>query len=334
MKALYFLVLAILALEGTFVNARNEDICRIFFDGTVIANPESCSGYITCNNHVATYSTCGGSTPYFDKDKAKCVAWPEDFEDDNACKRVSCTAAVGRFISDPKSCFGYYYCADEETPMYNSCPDNTHFNETTQSCTWKDESECKSTDFDYCSIIKDGVNFDDVTSCDSYYSCKKGVLTSAKCKSQYYNTRTGKCVMKSLVYCPEHPLPDNVCGKASKPKKNEFVSDGATCRGYLFCAEQADGKPDPNPSKNFCPYNTFFDATTQSCRDPIDIKCTEDRCDGRTVEFVLSGTKGCRNYLRCKDQLMVEELSCGNYFFDEHKGACVSEVNVWTACKT
>ncbi|XP_017157144.1 peritrophin-44 [Drosophila miranda] len=308
--------------------AREEDICRLFSNNTVIRDPDSCSQYITCIDFVSIYGTCSGTTPFFDKDTGKCV---KKLTDDTSCN-VSCVNATSQFVADPKSCYGYYYCLDQETPMFGTCPQDTHFNATTQTCTRLYESECTASDFEYCNIVKNKENFDNLQSCASYHVCEKGLLKTMTCSSQYYQASTGSCVAKSLVDCVAHPLPSNVCGKATKPYENKFVSDGATCRGYFFCAKQSNGTPDPNPTWNQCPQDTFFDASTETCRSPNLVECTEDRCDGRSLPFVISSTKGCRNYLRCIDGVAFDEKSCGNLFFDEAKGGCVSSVVSYAIC--
>ncbi|XP_023037410.1 peritrophin-48 [Drosophila willistoni] len=322
-----WLCLAALLLSG--VNARDEDICRLFSNGTVIRDPDSCSRYITCIDFTSHYSSCTGSTAFFDKDSEKCV---KSLSSDTTCQ-VSCAGASEKFVADPKSCYGYYYCANEETPMYGTCPEATHFNATTQACTRLYESACSVLSFDYCSIVKNSVNFDNVQACNQYHTCTKGKLTTKTCDSgYYYQASTGTCVVKAKVECVAHPLPKDVCGTAKKPYANKFVSDGATCRGYFYCASQADGTPDASPTWNQCPNDKFFDSTTETCRTPNEVKCTEDRCDGRSKSFVLSSTTGCRHYLRCVDGITLDEKSCGNYFFDEEKGACVANVLTFDIC--
>lgn len=309
--------------------ARIDDICKLFINNTIIGDPESCSRYITCIDSKSYYSTCSGKTPFFDKDTQKCVATPTT-TDDGECN-MSCVNATGTWISDPKSCYGYYYCASEESYQYGTCADNLHFNQTQQRCVYKSTSECKAHEFDYCSIVKNDIKFDNVLACNQYYECKKGKLTSSECKSTYYDAPTGKCVAKNLVQCDSHPLPTDVCGTTKSPKKNTFVSDGATCQGYFYCDDK-NGKPDDDPIWGHCGSDLFFDATTQTCRHPNLVKCSEDRCQGRTIPFVLSSTKGCRHYLRCKDGRTLDEKSCGNYFFDEDSGSCVSKILTYAVC--
>ncbi|ALC37964.1 CG17145 [Drosophila busckii] len=321
-------LLAIFACAAGVAQARIDDICSLFSDGTIIRDPESCSRYIKCEDFKSTYTTCPRTTPYFDKDKQTCVKSLDAADDCN----LSCVGASRQFIADPKSCFGYYYCEDEETPVYGTCALGTHFNVTTQECFWASMSECKTSAFDYCSIIKNDVNFDNVAGCNRYHVCKKGKLEDKACSSKYYRASTGECVAKTLVPCAAHPYPSNVCGTTKSPKKNYKAKDGATCQGYFYCTETADGSPDPSPFWAKCPTDKFFDEKSQSCKEPNSVVCNEDRCQGRTLPFVLSSQTGCRHYLRCKDNRIMDERSCGNYFFDEANGVCVNQILKYAIC--
>ncbi|XP_060660531.1 peritrophin-44 [Drosophila nasuta] len=321
--------LALLLLANFATSQRVEDICQLFSDGTVLRDPESCSRSITCQDAKSTYTTCTGSTPFFNKDTLKCV---KTLDDSDGCD-VTCANSTAKFINDPKSCFGYYYCADEQTPMYGKCAAGQHFNGTTQRCVWTQHSTCTAASFDYCSIIKNGVSFDSNLGCNRYYECTKGALVDNTCKTGYYDARSGACISKSLVHCDAHPYPTNVCGTAKSPKINAYVADGATCHGYFYCTQTSDGSPDPAPKWGHCGDDLFFDATSQICTTPIKVACSEDRCQGRTIPFVLSATKGCRNYLRCSNGVTKDEKSCaGNLFFDEEQGSCVAEILKFAAC--
>ncbi|XP_017059468.1 peritrophin-44 [Drosophila ficusphila] len=329
-KPFIFVGVALLVLLQLSGSVKGADICRLFANNTVIRDPDSCSRSITCIDSVSHYTTCPQSASFFDKDAGKCVK-SLSASSTSSCS-ISCQDKATQFVADPKSCTGYYYCSAEEVAMYGSCPQDTHFNATTQTCSRLHESECTTSSFEYCNIVANGVNFDNLLGCNRYHVCTKGVLKDQTCKDSYYQASTGQCVSKALVDCDAHPLPTDVCGTAKKPKSDAFVKDGATCRGYFYCALQADGTPDANPLWHQCPEDRFFDEKSQACVTPNSVKCTEDRCDGRTSDFVVSATSGCRHYLRCSDGVTQYERSCGNYFFDEDLGGCVASVKTYTAC--
>ncbi|XP_053956318.1 peritrophin-48-like [Anastrepha ludens] len=312
------------------LSADSDDICWFFPNATKIRDPLSCGQYITCIDSVAHYTACTSSTPYFDKETGKCVKTLTNY---TGCE-ISCEENEDLFINDPSSCSGYYFCKTATTPIHGYCPSGTHFNSTTQSCIFRVDSTCELKELDICLITPNGVKIASDTNCGRYHECKKKVLSSKDCSTgQYYNPPTGTCLSKWKVACAKHPVPDNVCGTTKRPYINKFVSDGATCRGYYYCAER-NVMPDPAPVWGSCPNGTFFNPTTQACANPSSTACPSgaDRCEGRSLTFVSSSDKGCRQYLRCKDGKTQEELSCGNKFFNEALGACVSSPITYAFC--
>ncbi|XP_011179791.1 peritrophin-44 isoform X2 [Zeugodacus cucurbitae] len=323
--------LLILLLVG-LTSSIPTDICRLFPDKTIIADPSSCNQYITCNNSVSQYTACPTSTPYFDNSTMKCAKTLSNL---SHCT-LSCSEHVNQFISDKTSCNGYYFCKNETTLLHGKCPNNLHFNSETQSCIYQSQSNCEINSFDICSVVKADTKIANENDCGKYFICdKKKGLTAKDCADgKFYNSTSGSEVEKWKVNCRKIPLPKEVCGTTKNPKRNKYVSDKSTCRGYFYCADKGSKIPDPAPVWGQCENGTFFDDQKQSCEDPLKTKCPKnaDRCDGRSLAFVSGSRSGCRQYLRCKNGKAVEQKSCGNYFFDEFSAVCVSTPITYGFC--
>lgn len=304
---------------------RNIDPCTLFPNGTLLRHPDDCSQEIECVNFKSVNQTkCSGDKPFYDKDTNKCV---KHLTDHSSCE-IDCEERNGKFLQDPKSCDGYYYC-QEDLALYGHCPPKMHFNETSQMCVYSSNSTCSFTDFDFCAITKKNQPFKYPSNCGKYYICKadkKGILTLTEeyCKGEtiYYNALEGKCVEEPIEGC--HPVPDKVCSTVKK--NNNFVADGATCSGYFYCKDSKD----QNPQWGKCPDNKFF--YDGKCMDPLDAICFKDRCEGSNRRFVVSSQSGCRHYLTCKDGVKDGQGTCGNDFFDEIRGVCTSEIIKYKAC--
>lgn len=289
----------------------DENICRLFPNGTIIRDIDSCEGYITCINFESHYTKCPDKTPYFDKETQKCTT---SLKADLLSKcGINCVNHTEEFIADPKSCSGWYYCLDDTTYVGGSCEYPYHFDQKLQSCIYDHVSDCKLSTMDFCSIVTSGTKFNDPSSCAKYFQCKSNGLSSETCTNKYYDAFTGDCVEKSLVECEAHPYPKDVCGTKTKPEKNVKVKDGATCRGYFYCAA-LDSGPDPAPKWYQCETDTFFNPKTQKCDTPTNVPCEWDRCDGRTKTYVSASTYGCRYYARCENGVTVDISTCGNSF--------------------
>ena len=331
LKGLLAWAMLSLTLNTSVVWAQRDlDPCRLFADGTKLRDPDDCSQELVCENFKSSKGLkCSGSTPFYNKDTQKCV---KSLTDDTNCS-IDCKTKAGKFVTDPKSCFSYYYCQDEIVALHGACPLETHFNETRQACIQSFRSECSISTINFCSIVKSEVNFKDESYCGGYFVCEKknNTLQHKNCpdKTLFYDASQGKCVAEALPGC--HPLPSSVCGTKLKPVKNKLVSDGATCRGYFFCADVGK-EPDANPIWLQCPANTFFSESAQKCLPPLEVRCEKDRCEGRQLQFVVSSEKGCRSYQICKNGRKTGESTCGNYFFDEVRSVCTSEIVTHAAC--
>ncbi|XP_073840753.1 peritrophin-44 [Musca autumnalis] len=309
------------SIEGRSID---NDPCQFFPNNTQIRDPDDCSRGLTCIDFQSVVTTeCTGTKPFFDKDKQQCAA---SLSDHSLCD-ISCTNATGTFVKDPKTCYGYYYCQDEDWARHGTCPTGYHFDYKTQSCVHTYTSDCTVKELDFCAIVANDVNFNDPSSCEKYFTCKKGSLTSSSCSKQYYDPVKGVCVQKSKVDCSNHPIPNKVCDK----KVNVFVSDQATCRGAFYCRQMESGY-DTNPTWSQCPENLFFSEKDQGCVSPLLVACSEDRCEGRDLQFVSSSTKGCRHYLHCVNGVSEGEYTCGNNFFDEEAQICTNQIIQYPSC--
>ncbi|XP_065360968.1 peritrophin-44 [Calliphora vicina] len=322
------LVVLLCTLPATIQAQRDNDPCRLFANGTKLRHPEDCSQEIVCTDFKSVAGTkCTGSKPFYDKDTYKCVP---HLTDHSTCE-ISCNNMSGKFVQDPKSCYGYYYCQDEELALYGHCPQNLHFNEIQQACIYDFISTCRINKLNFCAIVKKDVKFMDEANCGKYYECvenkktKNVTLEHKLCdtKKMFYNPAVGDCVAGPIAGC--HPVPKDICKKV---KKNEFVSDTATCGGMFYCADEKD----ENPQWYQCPDNKFFSAEQKKCLDPLQVNCDKDRCEGSKRTFVVSNKSGCRDYVVCKDGVKVGEGSCGNTFFDEINGVCTPTIMTYPAC--
>ncbi|XP_055905709.1 peritrophin-48-like [Eupeodes corollae] len=298
-----------------------NNICRLFPEGTKLGDPRSCESYITCINSTEVFTKCSKNQT-FSVESKKCVSSKTGCVD-------PCAPDVDEYwLADTRSCSGYYYCKNGVGTIGN-CSPGQHFDESLQECIYSEKSKCKGDN--YCEIVPNNINFKDENDCEKYRVCSKRKLKSKKCpKGQWFDRDTGNCAKKSSVKSC-NSLPTKVCVKGLRVEKNKFVPDKATCRGYYYCADVGKSA-DENPEWHQCKEGQFFNYKSQSCTDPLNVKCDEDRCDGRGNLFVNSA-KSCQHYLVCQNGLSVAERKCADeMFFDEKRQGCTSEVIEYDIC--
>jgi len=183
--------------------------------------------------------------------------------------------------------------------------------------------------------VPTGVKIRDEHNCDKYITCKSGKATTTTCpEGLYYDVTSGNCIKKSLVPCHKYPHPFEVCGTKKLAKRNVFVADGATCRGYFYCRDLGSGVPDPTPAWHQCPLDYFFNEERAGCEPRVDRKCAEDRCDGRNNGYEVAEIPGCQHYIKCVNGIESGEiLKCDDgMYFDAVTETCTTSLKNYGVC--
>lgn len=291
-----------------------DELCRLFKNGTLIRKPGSCDEYIECIDGIGKYHSCASSL-MFDASTQKCVK-----ETAALAKNCAnpCTDKDGMWVADPTECQNFFYC-DHGESLPGHCLGAQHFNESTQTCQYGVDSLCVGV-ADICNILPSNAKFREEKDCRMYYECKSGKHSLKSCKStEYFDVESSECLAKNKVKCNAHSKTD-IC------KKPGFIRDGATCRGYFYCANLGTVN-DLDPAWLQCPEGTFFDETLNVCAQAKSVYCTDNRCDGRGKMLVTSSTNNCHSYIECENDVEVGYGTCPwDYFFDENLQSCVSTI--------
>ncbi|EDW19063.2 uncharacterized protein Dmoj_GI13577 [Drosophila mojavensis] len=327
---LLLLALARFSWQTEYLND-GQDICRLFADGTKLRKPGYCDRTVICQNSVSTPGeTCTGDKPFFSLAKGSCQKTLEST--DTYCKSP-CTSKTTGYVGDDFNCANWYYCEKTKEIGKGVCDYGMWFDQTTKMCAYPKDVACNVT-FELCQVMPVGAETRDPLHCNMYFTCKAGKNTTIACQPGfYYDVARKGCLEKSWVACEKHPYPDEVCGTKKLAKRNKFVADGATCRGYYYCRDLGSGVPDPEPVWHQCPVETFFNEKLQACQDRASRRCEEDRCDGRESGNELAEDLGCQHYLECKNGAMVAKKKCDNdMYFDVATKQCTTEKRSYGIC--
>ncbi|KAH8411143.1 hypothetical protein KR222_006794, partial [Zaprionus bogoriensis] len=308
-----------------------EDICRLFPDDTVLRKPGYCDRTIVCKNSVSTEGTLCTNDQVYSLTKNQCQKSLDSF--DTYCKHP-CTSKTSGYVGDTFNCENWYYCDKSDMLLSGVCGNNMYFDQSQQMCTYPSNATCNAV-YELCQVVPSGVKVKDEHNCNMYITCASGKATSNLCEAgNYYDSKTGSCVKKSLVSCSKHPHPDEVCGTKKLAIRNKFVSDGATCRGYFYCRDFGSGQPDESPTWHQCSENYFFNEELQVCQERSACRCSEDRCDGRVNGYELVETDGCQHYIECENNAEKGDvLKCDdNMYFDVQAQKCTTTKVTYGAC--
>ncbi|XP_075160915.1 peritrophin-44 [Haematobia irritans] len=322
-----------------------QELCALL-PGATILRPNTCTNWIKCPTSSDSSDFEEGSCVYglyFNKDKGMCM-YKDEMEcpyENSAPSGNRCSRQLeGAFLADEDNCHGYVYCKNGEE-MKSECPNNLVFDPHHGECVYEHQYSCPAAKAvekrnPICMSLPNDVFFADQEDCLKYSHCLDGVLTSHECgEDQAWDHIKGICVATSEVVClptAKKPEPENeVCGSKTTVRVGP-ISDGVSCSGYYFCKKMENGQRDRKPEHFTCNAGYFFDNSTLSCRDRLNVKCSHDRCEGMDNKYVnVAGN--CRAYASCANGEAVFKGNCpDNYFFDERTQGCTPQVVSYAAC--
>ncbi|XP_017080269.1 peritrophin-48 [Drosophila eugracilis] len=212
-----------------------DSLCNILPDGVFIKDTNNCNGYQMCWNDQVINGTCPG-TFYFKASTAECD-YPQDVNCDitavpDIIEKGVCPDSGG-FISDNKTCNGYYYCkavADGEFSLeHGVCSDGRFFLATDGgACVPRSKVKCS---YDRCvglgnTTIQLANESDD--GCHGYSICQDGVVIGqGTCpQDEYFDELTQRCTTQTITYAACQI--SDVTTTGTQVEQVTVVSDGST----------------------------------------------------------------------------------------------------------
>lgn len=194
--------------ECTNTTLNYQQLCLSIPDNIFIADSEDCQGWYTCKKNLPSRGQCPAGY-LFDTTTAAC-----NFTDNVECGSRS-TAYIttvqtpkpagdctnpGTYISDNKTCSGFYYCYHDGISgsflMFGECNSDSFFDATERSCANRTLVDCT---YDRCI---GGVKWVSVanTECKVYHRCDNGYTGYCPEDFPYFDESTQHCVKTKITY--------------------------------------------------------------------------------------------------------------------------------------
>ncbi|CAD7005111.1 unnamed protein product [Ceratitis capitata] len=248
--------------------------CASMKNGTFLADPNNCSGYIFCNNAREMHSTCPMDLVYH-PEKMACV-----YSNEYSCSMETevvdvspiCKAVPKNIIfADTMDCTKYYQCDEKEQLNSLTCAEDEAFNYTTFQCVARNKAVCHplapqlEPEIDVCTQGNKTIvgYIADKESCSGYYICAEQDTGKPdrhpmyfKCQTGYFfDSNTWSCRDRVNVKCTL----DRCEGWSSK-----YVNVPGDCSAYSRC------KNGVTVNTGKCGTGFFFDERSQICsQQPI-----------------------------------------------------------------
>ncbi|KAM8708404.1 hypothetical protein ACLKA7_015385 [Drosophila subpalustris] len=187
-----------------------DSICNILPDGVFIKDHTNCNGWQMCWKGRVIIDSCS-DTFYFDAVHAKCD-YPQNVECVHTeppplkAEPETCPQS-GVFVSDKKSCHGYFYCREnpdgEMVLMPGTCKDNRFFSVANQgSCVAQEKIRCsydRCVHFGFTHVELANLSDD---GCRGYAICQDGrkIGTGTCPDGEYFDEVSQRCTNEVITY--------------------------------------------------------------------------------------------------------------------------------------
>ncbi|KAH8259604.1 hypothetical protein KR026_007259 [Drosophila bipectinata] len=320
-----------------------EQMCAQWSGKGYVGNPNDCTGWGYCQGqNLVAWGNCKENQIY-NAQLGIC-----NWSNQTVCKSnpvSTCQVATSpMYVADPDNCNQYYNCDGKGNSQVFSCSTGAVFSASGPACVWGPTCPQDS----ICQYMLNDIFVGDPKNCGQYISCSKGVGTSGTCASGYYNLQTGNCEPKNTCdssnsgtttddqFAVGDLSEANTCENGWEAAKDlsttettvpyKFVSDGATCYGYYYCATKSSVGV-----WNSCKTGTHFNQDVGQCVSPAAYACPYNRCGNVAATFMATVNSKCGTYTYCAKGTTAN-CPAADPFFDEVHSICTSGTLNYTVC--
>lgn len=321
-----------------------NETCK-YYEGFV-ANPNDCQNYGYCSNGILLGARNCENGLYFDRGSASCVP-KEQANCLNATPSELCAASTAAFfVPSSQNCEEYYYCNGGKSQGSTSCPAGQVFDREGIQCQYTDNKYCPLQSI--CGLIPDYKFAADPETCGNYILCIGGVEpygsndcgTSSTGVNMIYDPVLNECRVDANFCTGASEIDQSGANMCQDDDSPTFVAHPDSCASYFQCdGTSTTGK------YGICPNGTHFDATGSTkagpaCVSPLQVECTNDRCENVNLQFMTAGGTSCGKYLVCNngraimdpknpDEMYTDDCPKINgepSYFDEVNQVCVPKI--------
>ncbi|KAL5290928.1 hypothetical protein ACFFRR_010366 [Megaselia abdita] len=197
-----------LAYECTNNTLDYEQLCLLIPDNIFIADTDDCQGWYTCKKNIPSKGQCPPGY-LFDATTAFC-----NFTDNVNCGNRSTTSITtvqtpkpagecstpGTYISDNKTCNGFYYCYDDGNNgsmlLFGECNDEYFFDAAKGGCANRTQVDCTYNrcvgDVQWVSVAH--------SECKAYHKCANNYTGYCGEDYPYFDENTQQCIKTKIDY--------------------------------------------------------------------------------------------------------------------------------------
>ncbi|XP_017474424.1 PREDICTED: peritrophin-44 [Rhagoletis zephyria] len=184
-----------------------------------------------------------------------------------------------------------------------------------------------------CSLFEDGTRIRKPGSCTEYILCANSMGTTYSCPSnQKFDRAKQGCVLETNLTDT-----DDYCRNRCEGIDGKWITDPASCKGYLYCREG-------QPIQGYCENDYVFNENDAMCDFAENLSCNvvHEICDLVPEGTLYRNTADCSKYYKCtkgksvstscarNTHYNVQTKTCGKQWLDD---ACVPTFSCGTSSR-
>ncbi|XP_067644838.1 peritrophin-44-like [Eurosta solidaginis] len=164
-----------------------------------------------------------------------------------------------------------------------------------------------------CNLFKDGMRIRKPGSCTEYIECFNSTSTAYSCPpNQQFDRKKQSCVSSGDLTDS-----DDYCRNRCKGIDGKWISDPASCQGYLYCNAGQD-------LQGYCDDGYVFNEAKSICdfEDSLQCNIVPEICDLVANNMQYRDETDCNKYYKCSKGKSVSMKCTKNAHYNVQMGSC------------
>uniref|UniRef100_A0A182WEN5 Chitin-binding type-2 domain-containing protein n=1 Tax=Anopheles minimus TaxID=112268 RepID=A0A182WEN5_9DIPT len=290
---------------------RIDSICRGVVDGTVLAHPNECDSYISCQGGISNANKCP-TGEILNAQAQFCAPGNPDTCEFYPLTTMCRNMTSGAIYPLSNDCTQFAVCNSGESSTMK-CPIGQILHAPSRSCRPGNTETCEFIE-SVCQDQPDGTVIAHPSLCGIFISCQAGEIMIRSCPNrEILRPDTQVCVPGNSLTCEFEPLQKMCIGQINSAN----FPHPTDCDKFVVCQGQ-------NVLIQNCPSGSVYNAVSRSCAPGNESTCErfDDICTGRPDGIIPHPTI-CTAFVYCSSGRPLFEQCAPGTVYKQGLSGCV-----------
>ncbi|XP_052889811.1 multiple epidermal growth factor-like domains protein 11 [Anopheles moucheti] len=288
-----------------------DSFCEDAIDGTVLAHPNECDMFVSCQEGSASAHHCPAGE-ILNEQAQFCAPGNPDTCQLDPVETMCQNATNGAMFPLPDDCTQFVKCNGGKSSAMK-CPMGQILHAASGSCRPGNTDTCELVG-SVCQDQPDGFMIAHPSQCSMFITCQGGAVRIQSCpKKEIHRADAQFCVPGNSLTCEFEPI-DRMCVGKTESVNYPHPTD---CSMYVVCHLQ-------KALAQNCPSGSIYDAPSRSCIPGNESTCEpfDGICSGRSDGIIPHPTV-CTAFVYCSSGQPVFEQCAPGTIYKQGSSGCV-----------